>query len=85
MKCQLLSDWPVPVFIGLQCIFKKMGLKSCKNVINCKVYIVVCGLFLATLISMCVWSFSWCFLMYFFGIKKAIHVALVKPELTTQS
>ncbi len=70
MKWQFLSDWPVPVFIGLQCIFVKKGLKSCKNVTNCKVCFVFCGLFLATLISICVWSLNWCFLIYFFGIKK---------------
>lgn len=70
MKCQFLSDWPVPVFKGLQCIFGKKGLKNCKNFINCQVYFVFFGLFLATLISICVWSFNWCFLIYFFGIKK---------------
>lgn len=25
MKCQCLSDWPVPVFKGLQCIIRKEG------------------------------------------------------------
>lgn len=44
MKWQFfLSDWPVPVFVGVQCIFVKKGLKSCKNVTNCKVYFVFYG------------------------------------------
>lgn len=53
MKWQFLSDWSVPVFIGVQCIFVKKGLKSCKKTLPTVRYILIFVDFLGgTLISM---------------------------------
>lgn len=83
----LWSKWQY-FWLALAC-FHRLTVYFCKDgawkaantVTNCKIYFVFFGLFvfLATLISICVRSLNWCFLIYFFGIKKAIHVALVKP------